>query len=208
MTDHAIYHFTRVEHLPTIVAHGLLSDTLVATNLQIEVGNRGIKAQRARRIVPVAPGGVVADYVPFYYAARSPMMFAIDRGNVPSYTEGCDRLIYLVTSLERLWDAGIAPVGTDRNAALDIATFTQQPADILDAVDWPLMEATYWRNTPEDPDRRERRQAECLVHRRVAWELIDAVYVKSESVADEVRSVLATIGDTATRVSVRPSMYF
>lgn len=208
MSDHAIYHFTRVEHLPTIVEHGLMSDALVASHLRIEVGNRGIKAQRARRPVPIGPGGHVGDYVPFYYAPRSPMMFAIDRGNVPSYTDGCERLIYLVASLERLWDAGIAPLGTDRNAVLDIATFAQEPASILDAVDWQLMGQKYWNNTPEDPDRRERRQAECLVHGRVLWDLIDVVYVSSELVADEVRFVLAKIGDTATRVSVRPSMYF
>ena len=99
---HSILHFTRVEHLPLIVEHGLLSDARVAKHLQVEIGNRGIKAQRARRAVPVPPGGVVADYVPFYSAPRSPMMFAIHCGNVPTYTAGCDRLIYLVTSLERL----------------------------------------------------------------------------------------------------------
>lgn len=209
MTEpHPIFHFTRVEHLTTIIEHGLLSDALAANHLQIEVGNRGIKAQRARRPVPIEPGGLVGDYVPFYFAPRSPMMYAIHRGNVPTYGQGCGRLVYLVSSLERLWGAGFEPLGTDRNAVLDIAAFHREPQAIIDGVDWPLMSATYWSNTPDDPERRERRQAECLVHQRVPWKLIDSVVVKSKAIGDEVAEALAKLGDHVTKVFVRPSMYF
>ncbi len=67
------------------------------TRTVTDVGNQGIKARRSRRAVPVGPGGVVADYAPFYFAPRSPMMFAIEHGNVPTYSSGCDELIYLVS---------------------------------------------------------------------------------------------------------------
>lgn len=207
-SPHWVYHFTRVEHLSTIVERGLLCDARAAEVLQVEVGNRGIKAQRARRVVPVAPGGVVADYVPFYYAPRSPMMFAIHCGNVPTYSEGCDRLVYLVRTLERLHAAQLTVVGTDRNAVLEIADFSRELAEMVGLVDWPLMKARYWSNTEEDPDRRERRQAECLVHRLVPWSLIDTVVAKSEPVAAEVRAVLARIGSDQPRISVRPGLYF
>lgn len=201
---HWLYHFTRVEHLPTIIERGLLSDTLASEHLQFEVGNVGIKAQRARRQVPIAPHGVVSDYVPFYYAPRSPMIFAISHGNVSTYSEGCDRIVYLVTSLERLWVAGIRPVGTDRNALLDIATFNRDPGPLVDAVDWPLMKQRYWRSTPEDPDRSERRQAECLVHERVPWEQIQFVCARSDAVASEARAALARIEDDTTGVLSDP----
>lgn len=207
-SPHWVYHFTRVEHLTIIVQRGLLCDALADEVLQVEVGNRGIKAQRARRVVPVAPGGVVADYVPFYYAPRSPMMFAIHCGNVSTYSEGCERLVYLVSTLERLHAAQLTVVGTDRNAVLEIADFSRELAEMVGLVDWPLMKARYWSNTEEDPDRRERRQAECLVHRLVPWSLIDTVVAKSEPVAAEVRAVLARIGSDQPRISVRPGLYF
>lgn len=67
--------------------HGLRSDSLVIAegSLTVDVGKDNIKEGRRRRTVPIGPGGVVADYVPFYFAPRSPMLFTIDKGSVPQY---------------------------------------------------------------------------------------------------------------------------
>lgn len=138
--------------------------------LTTEVGQLNIKDRRRQQSVPVPPGGTVSDYVPFYFASRSPMMSSIARGNVPSYQGGTARLIYLLTTLDHLTDLGHQVVLTDRNAAMKVAAYRAfDPADPVDDgfVDWPLMKERYWANTPEDPQRRERRMAEALVHKRV-----------------------------------------
>lgn len=206
-----VFHFTRVEHLDTIVAQGVACDRQAQANglLRIEVGNAGIKARRAQRLVPESPKGVVSDYVPFYFAPRSPMMYSIHRGNVPGYTEGTGRLVYLVTTLEALLEAGLDPILTDRNAVLQFASFHQlrmgEPVD--DFIDWPLMKQPMWNNTDSDPDRMERRMAECLVHGAVPWSAIQYVGAKSDAVADEIR---ARLGDESERVriEVRRTWYF
>lgn len=210
-TPTRVYHFTRVEHLTTIVQSSLLCDSQAqaAGVLTIEVGNTGIKIRRANREVPVRPGGVVADYVPFYFATRSPMMYAIDMGNVPGYTAGTDRLIYLATTVEKRLEAGLDPVLTDRNAVLDYAEFSQirdgEPGDGF--VDWPLMEERYWFDTETYPDRRERRMAECLVPGVVPWDAILFVGAKSQTVVDEVRGLLGS-AQNVPRVAARPGWYF
>ena len=210
-TPTKVYHFTRIEHLPTIVESGLLCDRQAQTDgvLAIEVGNTGIKARRATRPVPVQPGGVVAGYVPFYFAPRSPMMYSIHMGNVPGYTQGVDRLIYLATTVERLLEVGLDPVLTDRNAVLDYTEFIQlrngDPA--ADFIDWPLMEETYWFDTEAYPDRRERRMAECLVPSAVPWDAFQFVGAKSQTVANEANELIADSG-SAQRVAVRPAWYF
>src|SRR5581483_5076142 len=137
-----IVHFTHVSHLPTVASEGLLSDTRAGDVLTTEVGNRGIKDQRRRRPVEVGAGGVVADYVPFYFAPRSPMLSAIYHGRVPEYTEGQDPIVYLVTSVERLIELGLTPVFTDRNAALAVAEMSTDLSALDDLVDWELMDAT------------------------------------------------------------------
>lgn len=205
-----VMHFTRVEHLSTIIAGGLLSDTRARASgmLQIEVGHHDIKARRRHRVVPTAQGGVVADYVPFYFAPRSPMLFVIDRGRVPTYDQGCEAIVYLVTSIQQLAAAGLAPIMSDRNAVLAHASFSEASADKLDeGIDWRLMQAKMWNDTGEEPDRKERRMAECLVHSAVSWASISEVVTKTDRVADEARRTIEASGHT-TPVIVRPDWYF
>lgn len=207
-----VAHFTPVEHLATVIEHGLLSDTAAheAGLLTTEVGNLRIKDQRRQQAVPLAPGGAVADYVPFYFAPRSPMMYAISRGNVPTYTGGTKRLVYLLSTLERLQELGYEPLLTDRNAALSYTAYRAfDLADPIDDdfIDWDLMAKEYWNNTPEEPQRVERRMAEALVHERVAWAAITQIGTQSEIVETEVRTILAA-ARSSIPVNVRPKWYF
>lgn len=206
-----LYHFTRVEHLASIARDGLCCDAEAhhAGRLTVEIGNVGIKDRRTHRQVPAGPGGVVADYAPFYYAARSPMLYAIKCGNVSTYAQGQAGLVYLCTTLARVQELGLAWVASDRNAALGTAAFTDHRADLDDHVDWDLMTATMWNNTPEDPQRRERRQAELLVHQRLPWEAIEFIGTRDAEDLRVVRNALATLGVAQVPASdVRSRWYF
>lgn len=206
-----VYHFTHVDNLSTILREGIQCHAQAGASglTAVDIGNRAIKATRASRQVPVAPRGLVGDYVPFYFATRSPMLSAIDNGRVPEYTDGSDRLIYLATTLEGLTAGGAEIVLTDRNAALAFTEFHRladgEPAE--DFIDWPLMEARYWNNTNEYPDRRERRMAECLVHRSVPWESVLFVGARSQTVADQVGQIVGA-AEWIPRVAVRTNWYF
>jgi hypothetical protein len=204
-----VFHITRFEHLASMVTHGLLSDRRAQERgmVQFEIGNVDIKVRRARRDVPIAPGGMVADYVPFYFAPRSPMLYAIDRGNVPAYQQGCEEIVYLVSSTQTLREQGLTVLGTDRNATKDYAEFTAADDRLTEIVDWALMKAHMWKNTPEAPDRMERRQAELLVHPHVPWLAIIGVATKSQDVKTRVETVLTELGHS-TPVAVRPGWYF
>jgi hypothetical protein len=175
--------------------------------LSTEVGNRQIKEQRRRRKVSVGTSGVVADYVPFYFAPRSPMLSAIVYGRVPEYTEGQNPIAYLVSTVERLVNLKLDLVFTDRNAALSLAKFSTDVEALDHLVDWSLMNATYWNNTIEYPDRRERRMAECLVHRSVPWEAFIGVATLDEGRRADAEEVLAAVG-SVTPVKATPSWYF
>lgn len=204
-----VMHFTHVSHLESIVRNGLVADSQAHGDglLLVEVGNVGVKDKRQRQPVPIEPGGTVADYAPFYFAPRSPTMFAIEKGNVSTYTGGCDSLVYLVTSVDALVVSGRRTLFTDRNAALNVARFTDDVHELDDLVDWPLMTARYWANTADDPDRRERRMAECLVYGRVPWEAFNAVVCRNQACVDAVGRTLASLGQQVP-ISVRPGWYF
>ena len=202
-----VYHFTRVEHLASIIEHGLMCDSRAHEPgvLQIEVGNTGIKQARARRVVPVAPGGVVADYVPFYYAPRSPMLHAIHKGNVDSYQQGCDRLIFLATTTQALRAMSLQVLGTDRNARMAVAEFSADDEHIGAMTRWDVMELKYWGDAEHGS---ELRQAECLVYGAVSARAIQLIASKSQTVREEVTDVLASMGVNWVQTAVRPDWYF
>lgn len=64
------------------------------------------------------------------------MMFAIDRGNVPTYTAGCNDIVYLVPTVERMIELDLRLVFTDRNAVLAVASFARDPVKLDGLIVW------------------------------------------------------------------------
>jgi hypothetical protein len=135
------------------------------------------------------------------------MMYAIEKGNVPTYHGNCDELVYLVTTVEQVVRLGLPVVFTDRNAVLGVATFSSDPARLDSMIDWPLMKATYWSNTEAEPDRRERRMAECLVFERVPWAAFHGIVTRNQACANQAGKALSAVGASAG-IAVRPAWYF
>ena len=204
-----LFHITHISNLPSIAQDGLYCDHEVmdSNRRYKDVGNADIKSNRRTRRVPISPGGFVADYVPFYFAARSPMLYAIHMGNVPTYTAGQDEVVYLVTTVDSIQQHRLRFVFTDRNAALGFARYGDYLTDLDGFVDWDLMEAQMWNNTPEEPDRMERRMAELLVHHHVPWSAISRVVTRTKERKRQVSAALATVGAT-TPASVKLGWYF
>jgi hypothetical protein len=160
-----------------------------------------------RRLVPVGPGGVVADYVPFYFAGRSPMLYALHRGAVDGYAEGQEPVVHLVADVDGLRAAGCPLVFTDRNAVLGTASFATDPTALASPIDWDLMTVRQWANTSADPDRMERRMAECLAYGSVPWSAIIGVGAMTAETVERVERVLAE-QECNTPVRARPDWYF
>jgi hypothetical protein len=201
-----IYHFTHLGNLARIVDDGEVRCHMAAAAV-VHIADPSIKRRRATIRVPCGPGGVVGDYVPFYFAPRSPMLFRIHRGGVEGYEDGQRPLVYLCSTTERILIAGLRCVFSDGNAATRITRFYDDPDLLGRVVDWPLMQARYWSNTEEDGDRVRRRQAEFLVHRSVPLELIDSLAVIDDAVRSRVEALLPRERRTLL-VHVRPDWYF
>ena len=115
----AIYHITHLRNLPNILKDGgLWCDHIVSEgNLaHVSIAHQHIKDRRAAKHVPVSAGGTLAEYVPFYFAPRSPMLYAIHRGNVIGYAEGQKPILHLVSSAEAVQKAKIPFAFTDGHA--------------------------------------------------------------------------------------------
>lgn len=201
-----IYHFTDIDNLAGILEAGALHCHRDAPTA-VEVGKADIKASRRNRQVRCGPGGMVCDYVPFYFAPRSPMMYTIKGGNVEGVSMDLSRLIYLISSTEAVYQAGVPCVYTDGNAAVLITKFCDDPRSLATHVDFPLMGQTMWNSTPQDPDRMRRRMAEFLVHERLPMELVRGIAVHSV----RVLAIVASLADEiswAVKTDIRRNWYF
>jgi hypothetical protein len=155
----------------------------------VSIAYQDLKLKRSTWPVLVGPGGTLADYVPFYYAPRSPMLYVIAGGYVSGYGGGQAEVAHLVVEADALAARGDFAI-TDGHAA---TALTQQFDDYarLDHIDWDVMRATYWRDTDDDGDRKRRRQAEFLARESVPFAAVEQIAVMTESLAELVDGALA-----------------
>jgi hypothetical protein len=205
-----IYHITHVANFPSILADGgLWCDRLRARRAAgaVSIAHQHIKERRAKRRVPVAAGGTLADYVPFYFAPRSPMLFTISRGNVQGYTEGQRPIVYLVSTVETAVALNKPWTFTDGHAEMEISQFFADLKQLSKVVDWNVMQAQYWNDTREDNDRRRRRQAEFLVYEFFPWAAVSRIGVHSNTIKRQVEFALQSI-DHKPEVVVEADWYY
>ncbi len=203
-------HFTHIRNLPAILAAGCLHADNVVRRERIaivEAADPAIKERRRTLRVRLSPFGCVGDYVPFYFASQSPMLFKLANGSVPGYADGQDRLIYLVSTVERVAEADLRYLFSDGNCASTITQIFNDLRQIDEMVDWPLMRAKMWNNTADDPDRMRRRMAEFLVHERMPVGCLAGIAVRTPTMRDQVQAILDEHGVTLP-VRVRPAWYF
>lgn len=153
------------------------------------IHHQSIQTQRANKPVPCGPRGVIHDYASFYFAPRSPMLYAIYKGNVQDYHEGQEPIIYLVSDAQTVRSSGAEFVFTDGHAIMAMSEFFDDLSR-LDRVDWSVMRARMWNDTDRCPDRKRRRQAEFMIHRFCPWPLIGGIAVIDNRMKRQVEGVL------------------
>lgn len=201
-------HFTHVDNLQSMLVDGAFyPDALVGERLTREVGDRDIKAARRRNAVTCEPGGCPADYVPFYFAPRSPMLYRIARGGVAHYQDGQTPLIYLVTTIADVGRSALRWVFSNGNCSAPTTEYFNDLRLLDTKIDWPLQDAVIWTSTPEDPNRATRRAAEFLVHGSVPWHVIRWVVARTTATATTAGDRLRQAG-SSQQVFVRPRWYF
>lgn len=204
-----IYHITNFENISRILTAGGLYSynemgqrSIVYTNM----AHATIQGRRASHRVPYRPGGTLHDYVPFYFAPKSPMLYTINKGNVEGYENGQKLVVHLVTLAQEVDRCGVDWLFTDGHAVMMFSNFFNN-FDHLDDIDWEIMNSRYWNDTSHDPDRKRRRQAEFLAHRFVPWTIIQEIGVMDNEVAQRVTDIINN-HSLNTPVRVRRDWYY
>jgi len=170
-----IFRITHIRNVAWILDNGLhCRASNVLDPYWREIGNPDLIDKRALRQVPMAPGGTLSDYVPFYFTPRTPMLLNIATGYGGMKQTPRHEIVILVTSLRRLAELRVPFVLTDRHAYLAAARFSNDLKD-LDRLDWDKLQGCDFKRNPDDPEPFERYQAEALVHKHVPTEALDSL---------------------------------
>jgi len=213
-----LFHMTHVENLSAILAsHHLAAKNLVQGRHRVSMASEDVQSRRAKKLVPKPPGGVLHDYVPFYFAPRAPMLYCNHVGSISNACLQSD-IIYLVTTAQ-LVAQNASFVFYDRHAVLGYAECFNRIED-LSKIDWRIFfeqphignYAKYWQdrddvNHPHWSSRREIRQAEFLVHEQLDFSMIQAIGVQNTQVQSLVLDALQGT-NYSKNVNVELDWYF
>ncbi|CAN5547668.1 DUF4433 domain-containing protein [soil metagenome] len=159
-----IFRITHRENVPFLLHNGVhcRASSSVDPNF-VEIGHPEIIGRRTVRLVDAEPGGVLSDYIPFYFTPCSPMLYNVVTGWKGLKQRSRAEIVVLVSSLTRLDEIGRPYVVADRNATLAHATL-RSGRELLGSLPWDAWKARDFKHDPDKPDKVERYQAETLVH--------------------------------------------
>lgn len=203
-----LYRITHVDNLDFILKSGKLTcpSHIDCDPNYIGIGDITLIGSRSTKQVNIEPKGNFTDYVTFYFGARSPMLYAIQKGFNGVTKRNPQEIIYLVTDFENIKMNNCRYVFTDGHGYHSMSQFFNDE-DGLEEVDWNAVKLIRWTDTEDDPDRKRRKQAEFLVYKELPLSALIGVVVHSEAAKNTVLTKFAD-HDFTCNVIVKPNWYY
>lgn len=183
-----IYHFTHLDNLPLLLKTGFLAKnhTDFPIGRSTSIAATSIQERRATMVVPCGAGGVVHDYVPFYFGSLSLMLLGVvNRKNIDQQD-----ILYFEYPISLLERPGA--VFTDASANTAVSPNFYDNLDFLSGLNWREIDSLKWKCDTETL--RHQRMAEALIPYAVDLQSASRVIVWGEDARDKVNTIVADAG--------------
>ena len=203
-------HTFRITHINNV--QWILSNGIHCRNSPIrdpnfhEIGNPDLIGKRARRQVPIAPGGTLSDYVPFYFTHYSPMLYNIKTGFQGMRRTQMEEIVIFVSNLHRMQELGHRFLFTDQHAYPVSARYFHELSD-LKHIDWRIIAARNFSRDPDDPGKIERYMAESLIYQHVPLSALKGMVCYSPAAEAKVLAMQHQAG-VQLKTAIKPDWYF
>ena len=171
----------------------------------INIGHRSLISRRGLSTVTLPPGGVINDYVPFYFHYKMPMLYHISQGQVTSYEGTQHEIVYLVSTAEKIQEQNIPYVFTDRHAYLAHKAVYNSLTD-LQRLSWNVIKDDTWFQN-YTALRKELKQAEFLVYQHLPVTALLGIVCHNDEIANSVRNDIAQTNSNL-QIAVKPEYYY
>lgn len=186
-----ILRIVHIDNLATLLSRKALhsSSCIPSDGLAYKlIHNTSIQEKRSHRIVPCGPGGLITDYVPFYFGYLSPMLLQIHTKQVPEYEEAQVNIVYLVSDAQKVESNRLKYVFTDGHGLKKYTKWYCNLSD-LDKINWSIVNQKQWADQDDDNDRKRKKQAEFLIHKLCPWSLVSELVVIDQNAKNRVRKI-------------------
>ena len=158
-----LYRMMHIENVPHILRNGIThSSSIKANKNYLPIGDTELIARRKNFIL--SNGKQLGKYIPFYFAARTPMLYVVQNGFNMVNPLPAEKIVYCVTSVQKILEHHLDFVFTDGHAVDGFSSqYNAEDINNIDTViDWKAIKAKYWIDE-NDLDLKRRKEAEFLV---------------------------------------------
>lgn len=150
-------------------------------------------------------GKRLGEYIPFYFAVRTPMLYVIQKGFNFVDPTPAKNIVYCVSTIAKILYYNLDFVFTDGHAVDSLSSLfmPEKIYDIDSLLDDKAIKAKYWKDE-QDLDLKRRKEAEFLVLKDVPRDAILGFVVYNE----EAKKQLLTFGVSEKKVHINPNYYF
>ena len=199
-----LFRMTHIENIPHILENGITHSTSTNANPDfVSIGDGSLITTRNN--ILLANNKRLGEYIPFYFGARTPMLYVVQKGfNMVAPTLP-DKIVYCISSVQKIIDLQLDFIFTDGHA-VDSFTTQYNASDIQNInniLDKNAIDAKYWTDE-NDLDKKRRKEAEFLVLGDIPLEAVLYYVTYNEN----AKNVIINLGADAAKIGVRPEFYF
>src|SRR5690606_35137671 len=134
-------------NIPHILQYGLCSRSHKNADPNfINIGHGQLIIDRDQHQIGLEGVGMLGEYIPFYFAGHSPMLYLIMNGLQGVQKRPQKDLIFFVCKIEEVSLSGVDFIFTARNAYMQLANSSTDIRD-LDKLNWDCCNKRHWKNT-------------------------------------------------------------
>lgn len=202
-----LFRITHRNNLAWILDHGLISRNREPQDPDfVTIGSEDLIDKRAAWALPVGPGDLLGDYVPFYFTPWSPMLLNLLTGRGVRQRDP-EEIVFIVTSLHLLERNDVPYLISDRHAYLRTANFFQAREDLKTVVPWTALQNRDFKKDPLNPEAFDRYQAEALAYDHVPVTALLGLACYTDAVKAQLDQSLEERGIDLPN-PLRPGWYF
>lgn len=199
-----LYRIVHIENIKHILKYGITHKSSVNANKNyIDIGDNEIINSRSDRIL--IDNYKIGDFIPFYFAYRTPMLLRIQTGYNIKKVEATN-IVYCVSNIQKVLDNKNFFIFSDGHILSRITSiYKQEDLKQLDTIiNWERIKDNYWADTEEDTDRKRKKEAEFLVYGDIPFSCINGFVVYDE----QAKNKLLSFGVKEEMIAIRKMYYY